>query len=95
MNNLKNTIESPLGKEAVRVSRGTQSFLVLHNDDVNSFDYVIDSLIEVCKHEESQAEQCAYIAHYKGFCDIKKGSIDDLEPLQGEFTRRGIITTIE
>jgi ATP-dependent Clp protease adaptor protein ClpS len=90
-----NLVGKPLDKEVVESSRGVSSFLILHNDDVNSFDYVIDSLMEVCSHDETQAEQCAYIAHYKGLCDIKKGTQDVLAPMQSELNRRGIIVTID
>lgn len=54
--------------------------LVLFNDDVNTFDYVIETLIRVCDHTPEQAEQCAIIVHYKGKCTVKTGSYDDLEP---------------
>ena len=56
------------------------SKLILFNDDVNSFDHVIDSLIEVCEHSEEQAEQCALITHLKGKCPVKSGSKEDLLP---------------
>jgi len=71
------------------------NFLMLHNDEVNSFDYIIESLIDVCEHDEFQAEQCAYIAHYKGKCDVKKGSFDSLHSLHKELGKRGITTTID
>lgn len=54
--------------------------LILFNDDVNTFDYVIETLIRVCDHTPEQAEQCAIIVHYKGKCTVKTGSYDDLEP---------------
>lgn len=53
--------------------------LILHNDDVNTFDYVIESLVEVCGHDENQAEQCALIAHYKGKCGVKNGTFKELK----------------
>lgn len=55
--------------------------LVLFNDDVNSFDHVINMLVKYCKHEPMQAEQCAYIVHYSGKCDIKNGTFEELEPI--------------
>lgn len=64
--------------------------LVLFNDDVNTFDYVIDTLIEVCGHTPEQAEQCTLIIHYKGKCSVKDGSWDQLVPLRNEICRRGI-----
>lgn len=55
--------------------------LVLFNDDVNTFDHVINMLVKYCKHEPEQAEQCAYIVHYNGKCDVKNGSYEELEPV--------------
>ncbi len=57
-----------------------QNEIVLYNDDVNSFDYVIDTLIYACDHTPEQAEQCSILVHYKGKCTVKTGSYDDLEP---------------
>lgn len=54
--------------------------IILHNDDVNTFDYVIDSLISVCDHTLEQAEQCTILVHYKGKCAVKTGEYKDLEP---------------
>jgi ATP-dependent Clp protease adaptor protein ClpS len=54
--------------------------IVLYNDDVNTFDHVIDSLIYACEHTPEQAEQCSLIVHYKGQCTVKTGVYDDLEP---------------
>ncbi len=70
-------------------------FLILHNDDVHSFDYVIDSLIEVCEMDSTQAEQCTYLVHYKGKCDIKKGSADVLKPYKDGLIERGLNATID
>ncbi|NVO18284.1 MAG: ATP-dependent Clp protease adaptor ClpS [Bacteroidetes bacterium] len=69
--------------------------LVLHNDDHNTFDYVIESLIEVCGHEFEQAEQCALTTHTKGKCDIKKGELSILKSLHNEMGRRGLTTSID
>lgn len=55
--------------------------LILYNDDHNTFDFVIDALVEVCGHDLLQAEQCTYLVHYKGRCAVKKGAYSDLEPL--------------
>ena len=54
--------------------------IVMFNDDVNTFDHVIETLIRVCKHTAEQAEQCALIVHYKGKCTVKTGSMDELVP---------------
>lgn len=55
--------------------------IVLFNDDHNTFDHVIQMLMKVCGHDALQAEQCAVIVHFKGKCDVKHGSYEDLEPL--------------
>lgn len=54
--------------------------LVLYNDDFNTFDHVIFTLIKVCEHSAEQAEQCSLIVHYKGKCTVKSGEIEDLKP---------------
>jgi len=64
--------------------------LVVFNDDVNTFDHVIDTLIDVCGHTPEQAEQCTLIIHYKGKCSVKDGSWEDLVPMRNEICRRGI-----
>ncbi len=56
------------------------SEIVLYNDDVNTFDHVIDTLIRVCNHTAEQAEQCAVLVHYKGRCTVKTGSFKELKP---------------
>ncbi len=68
--------------------------LILFNDDFNSFDYIIQSLVEVCQHDLMQAENCAFIAHYNGKCQVKKGTIDDLRPVYVEMTNRQITVEI-
>jgi len=57
-----------------------QHYIVLYNDDVNTFDHVIDMLVDVCDHTPEQAEQCSLIVHYKGKCTVKTGPYDDLKP---------------
>jgi ATP-dependent Clp protease adaptor protein ClpS len=54
--------------------------IVLYNDDVNTFDHVINTLIQVCEHTTEQAEQCAILVHYKGKCTVKTGSMKELVP---------------
>ena len=54
--------------------------IVLFNDDVNTFDHVIETLIRVCKHTAEQAEQCAILVHYKGKCTVKTGTLAELKP---------------
>lgn len=64
--------------------------LVIYNDDVNTFDHVIDSLVKVCKHELVQAEQCTWIIHYNGKCAVKEGEMDYLLPMRRALNERGI-----
>ncbi|WP_341227693.1 ATP-dependent Clp protease adaptor ClpS [uncultured Arcticibacterium sp.] len=64
--------------------------LVVFNDDVNTFDHVIDTLVDVCKHEPTQAEQCAMIIHLKGKCAVNSGEYDELVSQRNEICRRGI-----
>ncbi len=54
--------------------------IVLYNDDVNTFDHVIQTLIAVCEHDAIQAEQCAMLVHYRGKCTVKTGTYEELEP---------------
>ena len=68
--------------------------LELHNDDYHTFDYVIECLIEICELDLVQATQCTYLIHYKGKCDVKKGSYKNLVPLKRELSRRGLTVTI-
>ncbi|MBT8261914.1 MAG: ATP-dependent Clp protease adaptor ClpS [Bacteroidia bacterium] len=58
----------------------TENQIVLYNDDVNTFDHVIDTLIYACDHTPEQAEQCSLIVHYKGKCTVKTGAFEDLKP---------------
>lgn len=69
--------------------------LTVWNDDVNTFDWVTQTLIEVCHHEQLQAEQCTFIIHYKGKCAVKNGEYDTLKPMKDEIVERGINATIE
>ena len=69
--------------------------LILHNDNVHTFDYVIASLIDICHHEIDQAEQCAYIVHFKGKCDVKNGVYDELHLMKDQLTSKGLSVTID
>lgn len=74
---------------------GKEYCLILYNDEVNSFDHVINVLIEVCRHDEQQAQQCAYIAHYKGECDVKIGAKMYLQELCKKMSDKGLTVAIE
>ena len=69
--------------------------LIVWNDEVNTFDWVIETLVEVCKHTREQAEQCAYIIHYQGKYAVKQGDYDTLKPMRESIVERGINATIE
>ncbi len=69
--------------------------LIVWNDEVNTFEWVIETLMEVCGHSAEQAEQCAYIIHFQGKYAVKNGSFDDLKPQCEAITDRGIGATIE
>ena len=69
--------------------------LIVYNDDVNTFDHVITSLMEVCGHELNQAEQCSIIIHYNGKCQVKRGDFEELKPMCIGLLDRGITAAIE
>lgn len=76
MSSKEKTLEELLLQEEVV----TQNEIVLYNDDVNTFNHVIETLIYACDHTSEQAEQCSIIVHYKGKCTVKTGAYDDLKP---------------
>jgi ATP-dependent Clp protease adaptor protein ClpS len=77
-------------KEATTVNNE----IVVYNDDVNTFDHVIDTLIRVCKHTAEQAEQCAILVHYKGKCTVKTGHYDELKPQCTQLLEAGLSAEI-
>jgi ATP-dependent Clp protease adaptor protein ClpS len=95
MGGKEKTRESPFVEEFTDVGGSGKNALILHNDEVNTFDFVIESLIEVCEHTTEQAEQCTYLVHYKGKCDVKSGSFDFLRPMRHALADRGLTATIE
>jgi ATP-dependent Clp protease adaptor protein ClpS len=78
-----------LEEEAIK-----QNEIVLFNDDVNTFDHVIDTLIYTCDHTPEQAEQCSLIVHYKGKCTVKTGPYEDLEPRCTKLLEAGLSAEI-
>ena len=64
--------------------------LVVFNDDVNTFDHVINALVQVCNHTPEQAEQCTFLIHYKGKCSVKLGDFDQLAAMRNDICHRGI-----
>ncbi|WP_396166912.1 ATP-dependent Clp protease adaptor ClpS [Flavobacterium sp.] len=89
------TIEKVQEEVLVEEQLGINHEIVLYNDDVNTFDHVIDTLIKVCKHTSEQAEQCAILVHYKGRCTVKTGSFDELKPLCTQLLEAGLSAEIE
>lgn len=81
-------------KVDVKTSQENQKTLILYNDDVNTFDTVIDALIKVCKHETIQAEQCTWIVHYNGKCAVKEGEFKNLRPLRQALNEKGLTAKI-
>lgn len=68
--------------------------LIVYNDDFNTFEHVISTLIKVCRHSPQQAEQCTWIIHYKGKCAVKKGSFEELVPFRQGICDAGISAEI-
>ena len=68
--------------------------LMVYNDDFNTFEHVINTLIKVCKHDVHQAEQCTYLIHYKGKCSVKKGDYEELKPMREGISSAGIKAAI-
>lgn len=83
-------LEEVLVEEAVSANNE----IVLFNDDVNTFDHVIQTLIRVCSHTAEQAEQCSLLVHYKGKCTVKTGDLKDLEPQCSQLLEAGLSAEI-
>ena len=81
-------VEVILKEEAVKA-------LVLYNDDVNTFEWVIECLVKVCQHDPLQAEQCTYIVHHNGKCAVKNGTYKKLKPMCESLLERGLSAKIE
>lgn len=69
--------------------------LIVWNDEVNTFQWVIETLMDICGHSYEQAEQCSYIIHFQGKYAVKKGTYDELKPMCDAITDRGIGATVE
>jgi len=74
---------------------GKERNLVLFNDDVNTFDFVIETLMEICEHTLEQAETCAWITHFKGKCAVKSGSYDKLIPYKQALLEKHLTASIQ
>ena len=86
---------APFEVEAVDTDVVDPLQLIVWNDEVNTFEWVIESLMEVCDHSYEQAEQCAYIIHFKGKYAVKHGFYEKLKPMCDAITDRGIGATLE
>ncbi|MBS1616735.1 MAG: ATP-dependent Clp protease adaptor ClpS [Bacteroidetes bacterium] len=86
---------APRWQESSQVIIRSSHKIVVWNDEVNTFDWVIDSLIEICAHTHVQAEQCALIIHNNGKYAVKEGNFDTLRPQAEALIDRGINATIE
>ena len=88
------TIEKTREQTSILEAVDVNNEIILYNDDVNTFDHVIDTLIKVCKHTSEQAEQCAILVHYKGKCTVKTGSFDELKPQCTQLLEAGLSAEI-
>lgn len=77
------------------IAEKLESELVVHNDEVNTFDYVINTLIRVCKHTNEQAQQCTLIIHFNGKCTVKSGPFEKLKPMCLALLDAGLQATID
>lgn len=89
------TIEKVQEEVLVDEQVGINNEIILFNDDVNTFDHVIETLIRVCKHDALQAEQCAILVHYKGKCSVKNGSVEELTPYCSALLDAGLSAEIQ
>jgi ATP-dependent Clp protease adaptor protein ClpS len=87
--------ERTLHKDDKLKSGRESSTLILYNDDVNTFDHVIKSLVEVCGHDPVQAEQCALIVHFKGSCEVKTGLLEVLTAMSKSLNAKGLNSKVE
>ncbi len=88
------TIEKSKRQTSILEAVDVNNEIILYNDDVNTFDHVIDTLIRVCNHTSEQAEQCAILVHYKGKCAVKTGSFDELKPQCTQLLEAGLSAEI-
>lgn len=87
--------EKAIRKDDKLSSGGEMFSLILYNDEINTFDHVIRSLVEVCGHDSVQAEQCALIVHLKGSCDIKMGIREVLQAMCRSLNAKGLNSKVQ
>ncbi|MBT6160120.1 MAG: ATP-dependent Clp protease adaptor ClpS [Flavobacteriaceae bacterium] len=86
---------SPESIEQVATLEAEEHQIILFNDEVNTFDHVIECLVNICDHTPLQAEQCAYIVHFSGKCGVKSGSLEDLTPRCTALLEEGLSAEIQ
>lgn len=89
------TIEKVQEEVLVDEQVGLNNEIILFNDDVNTFDHVIETLVSVCNHDFLQAEQCALLVHYKGKCTVKTGEYEELKPQCSALLDAGLSAEIQ
>lgn len=89
------TKEKVLDEVSIEELINKENEIILYNDDVNTFDHVIDTLIRVCNHDPLQAEQCAFIVHYNGKCTVKTGPYEKLVPMCSALLDAGLSAEIQ
>jgi ATP-dependent Clp protease adaptor protein ClpS len=87
--------EKTLHKDDKLNSGSESGSLILYNDDINTFEHVIKSLVEVCDHDAVQAEQCALIVHFKGSCEVKLGVVEVLNAMSRSLNAKGLNSKVE
>tara|TARA_B100001540_G_C15583785_1_gene540765 strand:+ start:447 stop:728 length:282 start_codon:yes stop_codon:yes gene_type:complete len=85
---------NPVLEENVLTESVEEHQIILYNDDVNTFQHVIETLVKVCKHTYQQAEQCTYIVHFSGKCVVKTGSLEELVPICSALLDAGLSAEI-
>jgi ATP-dependent Clp protease adaptor protein ClpS len=90
-----NTDLQELELEDVKLKEEDLKHLILYNDDVNTFEFVTETLIKVCRHDVLQAEQCTYLVHFTGKCSVKTAHYNKLKPMCEALLERGLSAKIE
>jgi ATP-dependent Clp protease adaptor protein ClpS len=88
------TKEKVREKVSLKEAPSINNEIIVYNDDVNTFDHVIETLMRVCEHTPEQAEQCSLIVHYKGKCTVKTGALDKLKPQCSQLLAAGLSAEI-
>jgi len=88
------TKEELLEEVEIKTKEKKENEIVLYNDDYNTFDHVIETLIYACEHTPEQAEQCSILVHYKGKCTVKTGLYKELEPRCSKLLDAGLSAEI-